>query len=101
MMNTEVGTYMGFKSKARKHQEMRGETTDKKNRRSKKEGELSCGIKSCDGWADKSMGGRSISRIDAQDVFGSGSFSEIKNRVKVCKSCYRLYKKETKDDKEY
>lgn len=93
--------YMGFKSKARKHQEKSGDSTGKEGRGPKKEGEQSCGIKSCDGWADKSMGGRSISRIDAQDIFGSGNFSEVKSRVKICKSCYRLYKKETKDDKEY
>ena len=101
MTETRVGMHMGFKSKARKHQEKSGDSTGKEARGPKKEGEQSCGIKSCDGWADKSMGGRSISRIDAQDIFGSGTFSEVKNRVKICKSCYRLYKKETKDDKEY
>ena len=101
MTETRVGMHMGFKSKARKHQEENEDGTSKTGRGSKKEGELSCGIKSCDGWADKSMGGRSISKIDAQDIFGSGNFSEVKKRVKICKTCYRLFKKETKDDKEY
>ena len=31
----------------------------------KKSGEINCGIKSCDGFADKHMGGRSISQDDA------------------------------------
>ncbi len=92
---------MGFKSKARKHREARGESSADRKKSKKKEGELSCAIKSCEGWADKSLGGRSISRIDAQDIWGDGSFSEAKGRVKVFKPCYRLFKKETKDDKEY
>ena len=91
---------MGFKARERKHKEARGESTDKK-KRGDKSGELSCGIKSCQGWADKRLGGRSISRIDVQDIWGDGSFAESKGRVKVCKPCYRVYKKETKDDKEY
>lgn len=91
---------MGFKSRARKHREARGETSEKKSSK-KKEGELSCGVKSCDGWADKSLGGRSISLNDAQDVFGDSNVVERKGRVKICKPCYRVYKKETKDDKEY
>lgn len=92
---------MGFKSKARKHREERGETNADRKSSKKKEGELPCAIKSCEGWADKSLGGRSISRIDAQDIWGDGGFSESKGRVKVCKPCYRYFKKETKDDKEY
>lgn len=90
---------MGFKARERKHKEARGESSDKK--KAAKNGELPCGISSCQGWADKSFGGRSISRIDVQDIWGDGSFTESKGRVKVCKSCYRVYKKETKDDKEY
>ena len=91
---------MGFKARARNHGEAKGESSENKKRK-KKEGELHCSINSCDNWADKSMGGRSISRNNAQDVWGDGSFTEVKGRVKVCKACYRLFKKETKDEKEY
>ena len=92
---------MGFKSKARKHREARGESSADRKKGKKKEGQLPCAIKSCQEWADKSLGGRSSSRIDAQVILGDGSFSEAKGRVKVCKPCYRHFKKETKDDKEY
>ncbi|MDP6011607.1 MAG: hypothetical protein QF707_07425 [Candidatus Poseidoniaceae archaeon] len=91
---------MGFKARERKHKEARGEVDDK-NKRADKTGELSCGIKACNGWADKRLGGRSISKNDVQDIWGDGSFIASKGRVKVCKPCYRIYKKETKDDKEY
>jgi len=91
---------MGFKSKARKHQEARGEVKKEKDRK-KIEGTMSCGIKECDNWADKTMGGRSISLQDVQEIWGDGSYIERKGRVRVCKSCYRTWKKETKDDKEF
>ena len=60
---------MGFKAKARKHRQSRGEDKDKK-KRPVKEGTTKCGIKECDNWSDKSMGGRSISLQNAQDVWG-------------------------------
>jgi hypothetical protein len=91
---------MGFKAKARKHRQSLGEDGEKK-RRPVKEGTAKCGIKECGNWADKSMGGRSISLQNAQDVWGEGSYVERKGRVKVCKSCYRTWKKETKDEMEY
>lgn len=92
---------MGFKAKARKHQKDDGEDTDKTSKKGAKTGELPCGIKGCDNFADKSMGGRSLSVDDAIDMWGSSGFQERKGRVRVCKSCYRKYKKENKKDDMY
>ena len=50
---------MGFKAKARKHKKDAGED-QKKTKSSAKEGELPCGVRECDNFADKSMGGRSL-----------------------------------------
>ena len=94
------GIEVGFKEKARKHREASGENTDKKKHQAREE-TMKCGIKECDNWSDKSTGGRSLSLQNAQDVWGEGSYVERKGRVKVCKSCYRTWKKETKDDMEY
>ena len=63
-----------------------------------KAGATPCGISGCDGGSDKHVGGRSLSQENAIDVWGEGGFSTRKNRVRVCKSCYKLWKKETKDD---
>ena len=75
-------------------------SSKKKSKKEKveKTGETPCGISGCDGWSDKHMGGRSLSQENAIDVWGEGGFSTRKNRVRVCKSCYKLWKKETKDD---
>ena len=48
---------MGFKAKARKHRKDAGED-EKKQKASAKVGELPCGVKVCDNFADKSFGGR-------------------------------------------
>lgn len=66
-----------------------------------KSGEIDCGIKSCDGFSDKHMGGRSVSQDDAIDVWGESGFEVRKGRVRICKSCYRTMKKEKKDDNHY
>lgn len=92
---------MGFKAKARKHEKDDGVDTDKASKKGAKTGELPCGIKGCDNFADKSMGGRSLSVDDAIDMWGSSGFQERKGRVRVCKSCYRKYKKENKKDDMY
>ncbi|MDP6870232.1 MAG: hypothetical protein QGI21_05615 [Candidatus Poseidoniaceae archaeon] len=63
-----------------------------------KSGEMSCGINSCDGFSDKHMGGRSLSQENAIDTWGEGTFAVRKNRVRVCKSCYKVWKKDNKDD---
>ena len=62
-----------------------------------KEGTEPCSINDCDNWADKSMGGRSLSIENAEDVWGS-NFTIRKGRVRVCKSCYKKWKKHSKDD---
>lgn len=91
---------MGFKAKARKHRgsDAKNKTKDKKN---SKQGELSCAINGCDKFADKSLGGRSLSLDNAIDVWGQGNFTPLKGRVRVCKSCYRTWKKENKNDDMY
>ena len=66
-----------------------------------KSGEIKCGIKSCDGFSDKHMGGRSISQDDEIDVWGESGFEVRIGRVRICKSCYRTMKKEKKDDNHY
>ena len=91
---------MGFKAKARKH---RGSDAENKSEGKKKsnQGELSCAINGCDKFADKSLGGRSLSLDNALDVWGQGNFTPLKGRVRVCKSCYRTWKKENKNDDMY
>ena len=60
-----------------------------------------CGIKKCNKGADKSNGGRSLGANKADMVWSKGQYETQKGRVKICKSCYRIWKKETKDEKEY
>ena len=91
---------MGFKAKARKHRKDAGEG-EKKQKASTKVGELPCGVKGCDNFADKRLGGRSLSVDDAIDMWGSGGYEIRKGRVRVCKSCYRKWKKENKNDDMY
>ena len=69
----------------------------KKSSSKVKEGTEPCSINDCDNWADKSMGGRSLSIENAEDVWGS-NFTIRKGRVRVCKSCYKKWKKHSKDD---
>ena len=92
---------MGFKAKARKQQKDNGDDTKKETKKGAKTGELPCGIKGCDNFADKSMGGRSLSVDDAIDMWGTSGYEERKGRVRICKSCYRKYKKENKKDDMY
>ena len=90
---------MGFKANARKHQKKSGEDS-KKSANTTKEGVISCGRKSCEGFADKNMGGRSLSVDNAIETWGDSGYTERKGRVRVCKPCYRLWKKENKSDKD-
>ena len=64
-----------------------------------KTGEMPCCINDCKGFADKHMGGRSLSQENAIETWGEGTFTVRKNRVRVCKSCYRAWKKDNKDEK--
>ena len=68
-------------------------------RKTEKVGEIPCGINGCDGYADKHMGGRSLSQENGIETWGEGAFTVRKNRVRVCKACYRVWKKDNKDDK--
>jgi hypothetical protein len=100
MNRPREGSGMGFKAKARKHRKDNGED-DKKTAVSKNEGELPCGVRDCENFADKAVGGRSLSVDDAIDMWGSSGYQERKGRVRVCKSCYRKWKKENKSDDMY
>ena len=64
-----------------------------------KVGEMPCCINDCDGYADKHMGGRSLSQENGIETWGEGSFTVRKNRVRVCKNCYKVWKKDNKEDK--
>ena len=90
---------MGFKAKARKNKVKT--TTDGDQKKKSIPGELPCAIKSCNRFADKRLGGRSLSFDDATEMWGSGNFLSTKGRVRVCKSCYRSWKKENKNDDMY
>ena len=92
---------MGFKAKARKHKANAGETNETTTKKSKKVGEIPCAVNGCDGFADKSFGGRSLSIDNAIDVWGDGGYTERKGRVRVCKSCYRKWKKDNKSEDTY
>jgi len=70
--------------------------SDKK--KTEKVGEIPCGINGCDGYADKHLGGRSLSQENGIETWGEGAFTVRKNRVRVCKACYRVWKKDNKDD---
>ena len=50
---------MGFKARARKSKS-KDENGKKDEKSNKPENEVPCGIKSCDNFADKHLGGRSI-----------------------------------------
>ena len=92
---------MGFKAKARKHKSDAGETNDSTTKKTKKEGEIPCGVNTCDKYADKSFGGRSLSIDNAIDVWGESRYTQRKGRVRVCKSCYRKWKKDSKSEDSY
>jgi hypothetical protein len=93
--------FMGFKEKARKHKSDAGESVDSTTKKTKKEGEIPCGVNTCDGFADKSFGGRSLSIDNAIEVWGDSGYSQRKGRVRVCKSCYRKWKKDSKSEDSY
>jgi len=91
---------MGFKARARKFKQNKKD--DKKNEKVvEQENEVPCGIKKCKNFADKHLGGRSLGRNKVLEVWNKSDFEEVKGRVKMCKKCYRILKKETKDSKEW
>ena len=58
---------MGFKARARANQAKTGDDDKKKDVKTGKE---PCGVNGCEGWADSTMGGRSLSVTDAEDMWG-------------------------------
>ena len=91
---------MGFKAKARKHRQQDSSSKDNRKKKST-QGELSCAINGCDKFADKSLGGRSLSLDHALDVWGQGNFTAVKGRVRVCTPGSRIWKKENKNEDTY
>jgi len=91
---------MGFKSRARKFKSNNNNDV-KEDTNMEPENEVKCGIKSCNNFADKHLGGRSLGRNKVLEVWNKSNFEEVKGRVKLCKKCYRILKKETKDSKEW
>ena len=59
---------MGFKARARKTKAESGK--DDKAKAKKNVGETACALKSCEKWADKKLGGRSLSFDDATECGG-------------------------------
>ena len=92
---------MGFKARARKSKQNEKDKNKDDEKESIQEDESPCGIKSCKNFADKHLGGRSLGRNKVLDVWSKSDFVEIKGRVRMCKKCYRILKKETKDSKEW
>ena len=91
---------MGFKARARKSKPGDDVKKEKENS-SDVENEVPCGIKSCKNYADKHLGGRSLGKNKVLEVWNKSDYEEIKGRVRMCKKCYRILKKETKDSKEW
>jgi len=91
---------MGFKAKARKHRKD-DPSVNASSKKKSNQGELACAISGCEKFADNSLGGRSLSLDNALDMWGQGNFTATKGRVRVCKSCYRTWKKENKNEDTY
>lgn len=92
---------MGFKARARKAKKDKKDNDKDVEKEASPENEVPCGIKSCKNFADKHLGGRSLGRNKVLEVWSKSEFGEVKGRVKMCKKCYRILKKETKDSKEW
>ncbi len=91
---------MGFKAKANARRKAEGK--DDSTKKSKKiEGTMPCAVDGCENWADKKLKGRSLSLDDAEEMWGDGGFTIRKGRVRVCKKCYRAWKKDSEDNMEY
>jgi hypothetical protein len=60
--------------------------------------EVECDVSDCKEWADKKVGGRSIALDNALEVWGDGGLKREARRVRICKKCYREWKKARKDE---
>ena len=85
---------MGFKKKARANRAPKA----KKVKSDDEEGEVSCDVAGCGKWADKRFGGRSIAIDNAIDVWGDDGLKRDVRRVRICRPCYREWKKAKKDE---
>jgi len=92
---------MSYRQPQRKRRQPRKSSRSGASNAANKDPEIPCGVKGCEGFSDKQVGGRSLGTEDAQDVWGDSGVETRKGRVRVCKSCYRKWKKETKDDPMY
>ncbi len=89
---------MGFKSKTRKNRDGRVKSAVEKKESDIYEGQIKCDIIECNNWADKKIGGRKMAYKRAVDVWGAAGVSRKTGKISLCKSCYRVWKKETKDE---
>ncbi len=88
-------------SRARRLQQSDAAGPRKKKEDKDKEGTKRCAINSCDSWSDKKLGGRSLAWESAVDVWGDGGVEDSgSRRIRVCRSCYKEWKKEQKEDRE-
>ena len=87
-------TCMGFKKKARANRAPKA----KKVKSDEEEGEVPCDVAGCEKWADKRFGGRSIAIDNAIDVWGDDGLKRDVRRVRICRPCYREWKKAKKDE---
>ena len=85
---------MGFKKRARVNRKPKEEAKDDGG----DEGEVPCDVADCDKWADKKFGGRSIAIDNAIDVWGEDGLKRDARRVRICRPCYREWKKAKKDE---
>ena len=93
---------MGFRSRARKGAEERGERrAGRGGAKTPLQGTVNCAISGCENWADKDLDGRSISFEAASDVWEEDQFEATNRRLRVCKAHYREWKKATKEDRDH
>ena len=64
------------------------------------EPEEPCVIKDCSEFADKHLGGRSVSFQDAESVWSESAINSSGRRVRICRSCYKQLKKALKEELE-
>ena len=91
---------MGFKAKARKHR--KDTDSDKADTKKKSnQGELPCAIKGCEKFADKKLGGRSLSLDNALDMGEKATLLLPKGEYVFVNHVTRSWKKENKNDDTY
>ena len=89
---------MGGKSNARKKRQQSGSDGIAKKSTIEFGGQVKRDVSGCNDWADKKVGGRKLAFDRAADVWGESGLSSDSRRVKICKSCYRTWKKAKKDE---